>query len=92
MGAWIEIGGAFFIRSPKPVAPLVGAWIEINECCIQTKENTVAPLVGAWIEIVAATRIISAIRSLPLWERGLKCVNFNVIFVHFGRSPCGSVD
>ena len=32
----------------------------------------VAPLVGAWIEIAKKAFIADAIKSLPLWERGLK--------------------
>ena len=34
--------------------------------------NYVAPLVGAWIEIFVDISRDSLIKSLPLWERGLK--------------------
>ena len=34
----------------------------------------VAPPVGAWIEIRVATLYGMALKSLPLWERGLKYI------------------
>ena len=55
------------------VAPLVGAWIEILTIEMNlTIEEYVAPLVGAWIEIYNFIIAVSAILSLPSWERGLK--------------------
>ena len=55
------------------VAPLVGAWIEIAVKLILNSFQNVAPLVGAWIEIFLYLHIfVSALQSLPSWERGLK--------------------
>ena len=57
-------------------------------------EQYVAPLVGAWIEIfLLRGETTDYIRSLPLWERGLKYSP--AWFFHppgCSRSPCGSVD
>ena len=56
------------------VAPLVGAWIEIEMAVRQTRTERVAPLVGAWIEISLPLADMLKYLSLPLWERGLKCL------------------
>ena len=32
----------------------------------------VAPHVGAWIETLQMIHIINTLKSLPMWERGLK--------------------
>ena len=50
----------------------MGAWIEIVDIGSQSKKENVAPLVGAWIEIKDDFYITEKIKSLPLWERGLK--------------------
>ncbi len=52
----------------------------------------VAPRVGAWIEISTSPAKYPAIKSLPVWERGLKYVTNRMIERDNGRSPCGSVD
>ena len=56
----------------KDVAPLVGAWIEIYMMWEKDGKDVVAPLVGAWIEIHHPHKPDHQLRSLPLWERGLK--------------------
>ena len=56
-------------------------------------EQYVAPLVGAWIEIfLLRGETTDYIRSLPLWERGLKYVNISIGGLADRRSPRGSVD
>ena len=35
---------------------------------------------GAWIEITGTQTIIQGGKSLPLWERGLKCTNPDINF------------
>ena len=37
-------------------------------------DELVAPLVGAWIEITIPACTDNGIKSLPLWERGLKSI------------------
>ena len=55
------------------VAPLAGAWIEIAMAAVCIASAAVAPLAGAWIEITIVPRFcMSAIKSLPSRERGLK--------------------
>ena len=54
------------------VAPFVGVWIEI---CIDSdilSFSHVAPFVGVWIEIYLKIQIDYNLKSLPLWECGLK--------------------
>ena len=54
----------------------------------------VAPLVGVWIEIVShAFQTVSAKKSLPSWECGLK-YDMLIKLPEYaeGRSPRGSVD
>ena len=64
--------GVLFLHT---VAPLVGAWIEIVVEGSVTRAIRVAPLVGAWIEITyGLTNTTTNRKSLPLWERGLKCL------------------
>ena len=59
------------------VAPLVGAWIEIEMKESETGKIYVAPLVGAWIEIILTeVKVLSGEQSLPLWERGLKYLDW----------------
>ena len=75
------------------VAPLVGAWIEIDPTLIKPKRRFVAPLVGAWIEIISHNGFTLLNKSLPSWERGLKCVSYGFAAKDApGRSPRGSVD
>ena len=82
-----------FTGSWKGVAPLVGAWIEMHFPNNHVFRRIVAPLVGAWIEILLrATALKTVLRSLPLWERGLKSVEERLPEEGKGRSPCGSVD
>ena len=52
----------------------------------------VAPRVGAWIEIEDGDGTARDVRSLPVWERGLKYYMLRLTTDQFGRSPCGSVD
>ena len=52
----------------------------------------VAPLVGAWIEIGELAAIKNYMKSLPLWERGLKYDVLGLVEGIKSRSPCGSVD
>ena len=55
------------------VAPFVGVWIEIVFTGrIQKSWTMVAPFVGVWIEIYLKIQIDYNLKSLPLWECGLK--------------------
>ena len=73
VGAWIEIGFRLYLSCSIGVAPLVGAWIEMMLSPKRFPEPVVAPLVGAWIEISKGMSASEWIKSLPSWERGLKC-------------------
>ena len=56
------------------VAPFVGAWIEIVNRIDIFAICPVAPFVGAWIEIFGEMPFVCfEWKSLPSWERGLKC-------------------
>ena len=72
MGAWIEIPEELKDVVRTYVAPLVGAWIEITSMTGFAMILLVAPLVGAWIEIERVFELFENMKSLPLWERGLK--------------------
>lgn len=50
----------------------------------------VAPLVGARIEIVSFKRCRMRIKSLPSWERGLKCIRTLHTKEKISRSPRGA--
>ena len=52
----------------------------------------VAPFVGVWIEMHNAQTVQYIVRSLPLWECGLKLYNTNNLCILICRSLCGSVD
>ena len=54
------------------VAPFVGVWIEITWYRILRDRVLVAPFVGVWIEIYLKIQIDYNLKSLPLWECGLK--------------------
>ena len=72
VGAWIEIVGLFGHSGDAIVAPRVGAWIEIWRIYYAGQWLWVAPRVGAWIEIIITILACNVVRSLPVWERGLK--------------------
>ena len=74
------------------VAPLVGAWIEILDVDSAIAAEIVAPLVGAWIEMTNSQCVAVYVKSLPLWERGLKFAMVAQNISDTSRSPCGSVD
>ena len=78
--------------SQQGVAPHVGAWIEINKPSCPIPKGLVAPHVGAWIEINNSIQQAAVDRSLPMWERGLKCCRVERYGRCSSRSPCGSVD
>ena len=50
----------------------MGAWIETSVLRESLKRLTVAPRVGAWIETTHGYFDAPDIKSLPVWERGLK--------------------
>ena len=75
VGAWIEMYPNIGLSSCLLVAPHVGAWIEIKSPFGENKLKPVAPHVGAWIEIEDRDRALSALASLPMWERGLKLLS-----------------
>ena len=52
----------------------MGAWIEIELEVLHMANMEVAPYMGAWIEICQRPYIIREYKSLPTWERGLKCI------------------
>ena len=54
------------------VAPFVGVWIEIRITPLICFTGPVAPFVGVWIEIYLKIQIDYNLKSLPLWECGLK--------------------
>ena len=54
------------------VAPRVGAWIETSTPAYLTTIALVAPRVGAWIETALVILLRRAIKSHPVWVRGLK--------------------
>ena len=54
------------------VAPFVGVWIEIFYIIQIIFAYLVAPFVGVWIEIYLKIQIDYNLKSLPLWECGLK--------------------
>ena len=47
---------------------------------------------GAWIETAAEIQGGNTDLSLPMWERGLKLIMFQLIEPTNCRSPCGSED
>ena len=62
----------------------MGAWIEILHLLDEAFLHSVAPLVGAWIEIAIIDGLGGILKSLPLWERGLKYFwlrIFQILFV-----------
>ena len=93
MGAWIEMLLFEYRKLNFPTSlPL---WERGLKSCPKSPLLAlvvVAPLVGAWIEINKDLGINRENRSLPLWERGLKSLDRLIVYVLFGRSPCGSVD
>ena len=70
----------------------MGAWIEISSNPLNFSKARVAPLVGAWIEIVKTGFDNVKNKSLPSWERGLKCGKARADGMPISRSPRGSVD
>lgn len=52
--------------------------------------EAVAPLVGARIEIEEEQEILTAYRSLPSWERGLKCIRTLHTKEKISHSPRGA--
>ena len=54
------------------VAPHVGAWIETTGGSCPDCPQLVAPHVGAWIETGVLSTGYIKMKSLPMWERGLK--------------------
>ena len=92
VGAWVEICDLRSIVLFEVVAPLVGAWVEIKPLTGYYYLVCVAPLVGAWVEMLLHTGNLMHVKSLPLWERGLKYIIGSAGHdVGPGRSPCGSV-
>ncbi len=51
----------------------MGAWIETLHHAAVELRRCVAPYMGAWIETYEDSRVLmSLVRSLPTWGRGLK--------------------
>ena len=93
VGAWIEIEWKLGTAALRCVAPLVGAWIEMIASRMSSLSFFVAPLVGAWIEMFGGWKSHrDGAKSLPSWERGLKCVKGKIKMKRLSRSPRGSVD
>ena len=57
-----------------------------------TETKIVAPFAGAWIEIRMFKKMQIIFGSLPLRERGLKCLLVRYTATGKSRSLCGSVD
>ena len=72
VGVWIEIIKVLSSLKNSLVAPFVGVWIEITWYRILRDRVLVAPFVGVWIEIYLKIQIDYNLKSLPLWECGLK--------------------
>ena len=60
------------------VAPRVGAWIETVDRTTSPTLYNVAPRVGAWIETRDILHQQNMLRSLPVWERGLKLLDGDI--------------
>ena len=68
------------LETASLVAPRVGAWIETVISNFINQIIEVAPRVGAWIETSNDSSIVNSIKSLPVWERGLKLLDIIIIF------------
>ena len=75
MGAWIEISPQCNGLIRTVVAPYMGAWIEIMRLMPRPCQFPVAPYMGAWIEMLSESDANDLYKSLPTWERGLKCLS-----------------
>ena len=75
MGVWIEIHPPTPFVQDLSVAPFVGVWIEMVCGMGNVQGIHVAPFVGVWIEMQASEEEMTEgmMKSLPLWECGLKC-------------------
>ena len=65
----------------------MGAWIEMLYAIWIGYDKIVAPLVGAWIEILRAAGGHPLHRSLPSWERGLKCSGYDWFWISIRVAP-----
>ena len=72
VGVWIEMESISWDCIYISVAPFVGVWIEIKNIDPEEAVEAVAPFVGVWIEIYLKIQIDYNLKSLPLWECGLK--------------------
>ena len=68
----LKHGGHRSMRRSCQVAPYVGAWIETLLPVLVNPDRMVAPYVGAWIETSRNRGRRNLARSHPMWVRGLK--------------------
>ena len=72
MGVWIETSNDFVKLLISVVTPHVGVWIETCKTGTTDSRNGVTPHVGVWIETNIMIEKLAYVRSLPMWECGLK--------------------
>ena len=72
VGVWIETypQGPRTVR--ETVTPYVGVWIETHVCAGVSAKEFVTPYVGVWIETLAKAQQDPTLKSLLMWECGLK--------------------
>ena len=70
----------------------MGVWIEITRYKTICLFNRVTPCMGVWIEIRETLNKKVFVRSLPVWECGLKYRGASIMRVPYGHSLYGSVD
>ena len=69
----------------------MGVWIEINALFISTSHVGVTPCVGVWIEMYNHVSQSPFIKSLPVWECGLKLRYFKFLDMMEIVTPCVGV-
>ena len=63
-----------------------------SDSVVSKSVHRVTPLVGVWIEIKSGNLLCNALKSLPLWECGLKCIQLHQSYQIFPSLPlweCG---
>ena len=74
------------------VAPYMGAWIETSNGSVKRLTAFVAPYMGAWIETDETETPVFALRSHPIWVRGLKLLQRRPNAILERRTLYGCVD
>ena len=93
VGVWIEILENSPFSISDLVTPFVGVWIEILYSSRDGTGTSVTPFVGVWIEICGyICGYWNCRQSLPLWECGLKFIDYMEETGKNCHSLRGSVD